>query len=56
MGIYSLDEVEGSQSDDSYEEDEEEGGEGGVPPATMLCRGVFDSWKNESKSNPWVDG
>ena len=38
MGIYSADEVEGSKPDDLYEEDEEEGWEGGDPPAGMWCR------------------
>ena len=56
MGINSSDEVEGLKFDDSFEEDEEEGGEGSVPPTTMLCRGVFDSWKNESRSSLRVDG
>ena len=43
MGINSSDEVEGSKYDNLSKEDEEEGGEGGGPPAGMLCRGVFDS-------------
>ena len=42
MGIYFSDEVGGSESDDLFEEDEEEGGEGGLP-ATTLYRGVFGS-------------
>ena len=55
MGINSSDEVEGSESDDLSEEDEE-GGEGGGPPIAMLCQGVFDSWKNELRSSRGVDG
>ena len=48
--------MEGSGSDDLSKEYEEEGGEGGGPPAQMLCRGVFDSWKNDSILNLAVDG
>ena len=38
MRIYSSNEIEGSKSDNSSEEDEEEGGEGSGPLAGMLCR------------------
>ena len=42
-------------SNDLSKEDEEDGGKGGGAPNWMLCQGVVDSLKNESRSSPWVD-
>ena len=47
--------MEDSGFDDSFEEDEEDGGERGSPPSQMLCWGVDDSLKNESRSSHRVD-
>ena len=48
--------MEDSRSDDLFEEDEEEGGKGDGPPTQMLCRGVIEYLKNESRSSLGVDG
>ena len=56
IGIDSAKESEDSESDDSLDENEEEGGDGDGPPAQILCQGVADSANKEPRSNPGMDG
>ena len=54
--IDSVEKSKDLKSNDSSDEDEEDGGDKGVPPAWMLCQGVADSGDKEPRSNPGVDG